>query len=235
VTAPGGSIQTDTRAIRLAPTGEFSDAQEIGNVAVTTTTSGAPVYLRDLADINRTYRTPATYLNYYSWIDAAGETHRSRAITLAIYMRSGEQVQAFGASVDDKMRLLRTLLPHDLIAARTSDQPVQVKESVGLFMRALYEAIALVVAIALIGFWEWRSALLMACSIPVTLAMTFGMCHLLGIDLQQVSIATLIIALGLLVDDPVVANDAIKRGLADGRPRLHAAWIGPTRLARAIL
>ena len=102
-------------------------------------------------------------------------------------------------------------------------------------MTSLYEAIILVVIVALVGFWEWRSALLMALSIPITLAMTFGMMRVLGIDLQQVSIATLIIALGLLVDDPVVAGDAIKRDLAAGHPSLVAAWLGPTKLATAIL
>ena len=119
--------------------------------------------------------------------------------------------------------------------ARTSDQPRQVEENVDLFMGSLYEAIALVVLVSLIGFWEWRSALLMALSIPITLAMTFGMMSVLGIDLQQVSIASLIIALGLLVDDPVVAGDAIKRELGAGHPRTIAAWLGPTKLANAIL
>src|SRR5262249_42541275 len=85
------------------------------------------------------------------------------------------------------------------------------------------------------GFWEWRLALLMALSIPITLAMTFGASFALGIELQQVSIATLIIALGLLVDDPVVAGDAIKRDLGLGHPRIIAAWLGPTKLAHAIL
>src|SRR5215472_7436234 len=75
----------------------------------------------------------------------------------------------------------------------------------------------------------------MALSIPITLAMTFGFAYMLGIDLQQVSIATLIIALGLLVDDPVVAGDAIKRDLALGHPPVVAAWLGPTKLATAIL
>ncbi len=102
-------------------------------------------------------------------------------------------------------------------------------------MKSLYEAIVLVVIVALIGFWEWRSALLMALSIPITLAMTFGMMYVLGIDLQQVSIATLIIALGLLVDDPVVAGDAIKRDLAPATSAMIAAWLGPTKLATAIL
>src|SRR3989441_9627522 len=102
-------------------------------------------------------------------------------------------------------------------------------------MNAIYEAILLVIVVALVGFWEWRSPLIMAISIPLTLAMTYGMIFMLGIDLQQVSIATLIIALGLLVDDPVVAGDAIKRELAAGHPRLVAAWLGPTKLATAIL
>ena len=102
-------------------------------------------------------------------------------------------------------------------------------------MDALYEAIALVVLVALIGFWEWRAALLMMLAIPITLSMTFGMIYLLGIDLQQVSVATLILALGLLVDDPVVAGDAIKRDLSAGDPPIQAAWWGPTKLATAIL
>jgi multidrug efflux pump subunit AcrB len=102
-------------------------------------------------------------------------------------------------------------------------------------MEALYEAIALVAIIAWIGFHEWRSAVLIALSIPMTLAMTFGMMYVLGIDVQQVSIAALIIALGLLVDDPVVAGDAIKNDLSLGQPPVIAAWLGPTKLAKPIM
>ena len=112
---------------------------------------------------------------------------------------------------------------------------MQVKEQIDLFMDALYEAIGLVVIVSLIGFWEWRSAVLMAISIPITLAMTFGFIYVLGIDIQQVSVASLIIALGLLVDDPVVAGDSIKRMLAEGQPRIVAPWLGPTKIATAIL
>ena len=90
------------------------------------------------------------------------------------------------------------------------------------------------VIVSLLGFWEWRLALIMALAIPITLAMTFGIVYMLGIDLQQISIATLIIALGLLVDVPVVAGDGIKRHLAEGFPRNIACWLGPTRLATAI-
>src|SRR5256712_12684402 len=105
-------------------------------------------------------------------------------------MRPGQQIGQFGAGVDQALDDLRPRLPEDLVIARTSDQPLQVTESVDLFMKSLYEAIVLVVLVALVGFWEWRTALLMALSIPLTLAMTFGMMDTLGIDLQQVSIAS---------------------------------------------
>ena len=75
----------------------------------------------------------------------------------------------------------------------------------------------------------------MGLAIPITLFITFGMTHTLGIDLQQVSIATLIIALGLLVDVPVVSGDAIKNQLGAGLPPLTAAWVGPTKLIVAII
>ncbi|HEY3637771.1 MAG TPA: efflux RND transporter permease subunit, partial [Rhizomicrobium sp.] len=235
ITLPGGSIDADGGRIQIDPSGKFENAPAIGNVLLRAPQGGASLYLRDLVQINRAYQAPPEYLNFYTATGKDGKPRRSRAITLAIYMRSGEQIQKFGASIDEKLKQVRAVLPADLIIARTSDQPLQVKENVDLFMTALYEAILLVVLIALIGFWEWRSALLMAVSIPITLAMAFGMAHTMQIDLQQISIASLIIALGLLVDNPVVANDAIKRGLAAGHPRMIAAWLGPTKLARAIV
>jgi multidrug efflux pump subunit AcrB len=149
-------------------------------------------------------------------------------------MRDKKQIARFGESVNLKLTELRHILPPDVILAHTSDQPLQVKENIHLFMRALVEAIILVVFVSLIGFWEWRLALIMALAIPITLAMTFGIVYMLGIDLQQVSIASLIIALGLLVDVPVVSGDGIKRHLAEGFPRMIACWLGPTKLATAI-
>jgi multidrug efflux pump subunit AcrB len=235
ITLPGGALEAGSKNIILDPSGEFATPSDIGNVIVGTSSFGAPVYLRDLVDIRSGYQSPPRYLNYYTWRDAHGQWQRTRAVTLAVQMRQGEQIGAFAQHVQEKLKETNRLLPSDLIVASTSDQPRQVKENVDLFMDALYEAIALVVIVSLIGFWEWRSAVLMAISIPITLAMTFGFAHLLGIDLQQVSIATLIIALGLLVDDPVVAGDSIKRSLADNHPPVIAAWLGPTKLAHAIL
>ena len=234
IIAPGGTVETGERRVILTPSGQFNTAGSIGDVAVSATSEGAPVYLRDLVQISRGYQAPAQYLNYYTWRDANGHWQRSRAITLAVYMRDKRQIARFGQSVNSKLSQLRQILPADLILAHTSDQPLQVKENIHLFMRALMEAIILVVLVSLIGFWEWRLALIMALAIPITLAMTFGIVNMLGIDLQQVSIATLIIALGLLVDVPVVSGDGIKRHLAEGFPRRIACWLGPTKLATAI-
>lgn len=234
IIAPAGAMESGDSRVTLIPSGKFDSAKSIGDVAVSTTAQGALVYLRDLVNINRDYQAPAQYLNYYTRLDASGHWQRSRAVTLAVYMRDRRQIARFGQSIDGKLADLRKILPADLILAHTSDQPLQVKENIHLFLRALVEAIILVVIVSLVGFWEWRLALIMALAIPITLAMTFGIAYALGIDLQQVSIATLIIALGLLVDVPVVSGDGIKRQLAEGLPRKVACWLGPTKLATAI-
>ncbi|MFN7967606.1 MAG: efflux RND transporter permease subunit [Acidobacteriota bacterium] len=234
ITLPGGSIESGNKLLRVDPSGEFTSERDIGDVLVPTA-SGHALYLRDLFDIWRSYDSPPRFLNFYSARQPDGTWRRSRAVTLAVTMRAGQQIDDFGRAVNDALDDFRGRIPADLILARTSDQPLQVAENVELFMRSLYEAVILVVIVSLIGFWEWRSAVLMSLAIPVTLCMTFGFMHLLQIDIQQVSIASLILALGLLVDDPVVAGDAIKRDLAAGHPAGIAAWLGPTKLSRAIL
>jgi multidrug efflux pump subunit AcrB len=234
ITLPGGMLEIQGKNLSIDPSGEFKSEQEIGDVLVPTA-GGTPVYLRDLVTVTRAYASPPRFLNFYTRRSSEGSWERTRAVTIAVQMRPGEKIGTFGKEVDALLADLKQRLPEDLILARTSDQPLQVRENIDLFMNSLYEAIVLVVLVSLIGFWEWRSALLMALSIPLTLAMTFGLMNLLRIDLQQVSIASLIIALGLLVDDPVVAGDSIKRELAAGHPPVVAAWLGPTKLATAIL
>ena len=229
--APAGGV-TDFggRTIAIDPSGEYASERELGQTLV-----AKGLYLRDLVEMERAYETPADTVNRLVLRDSSGNWRTGKAVTVAVTMRAGEQIGQFAASVDHSLEQLRQRLPEDLLLTRTSDQPTQVSESVSLFMRSLQEAIILVVLVAAIGFREWRSALLMALSIPITLAMTFGMMHVLRLDIQQISVASLILALGLLVDDPVVAGDAIKRDLAAGVPRGKAAWQGPTRLAKAIL
>lgn len=235
IPSTGGVLELSGRNMPVRPTGAFHNEKEIGSLVVATSSSGAPVYLRDIVDISREYESPPRFLGYITTKNKDGKFERSRAVTLAIFMRSEEKIDQFGRSVDRTLELLKNRLPDDLKIDRMSDQPEQVKDNIELFMTSLYEAIGLVILTALIGFWEWRSALLIAASIPTTLAMTFGMMGVLGLDLQQCSIAALIIALGLLVDDPVVAGDAIKRELGEGHPNSVASWLGPTKLAHAIM
>ena len=234
-TFPAGTLSAGGRDLELQQTGEFRTLDDINNVVLTQAENGTPLYLRNLAKARRGYQHPAQFLSYYTWRDPNGKWLRGRAITISAEMKKGEQIDRFGTSVQARLADIRRSLPPDLEIGTTSDQKRQVREKIDLFNRSLIEAIVLVVLISLVGFWEWRSALLMAISIPVTLAMTFGFMKLLGLDIQQMSIASLIIALGLLVDDPVVAGDAIKRELAQGKSRSVAAWLGPTKLSRAIL
>ena len=226
ITPAGGQLEAVGKNFSIDPSGEFKSEKEIGDVAIARTEQGAPVYLRDVVDVERGYDSPPRYLNFYDWRDAQGNWQRSRAITVAVQMRPGGYIGQFGEDIDAALAELRKQLPDDLIMARTSDQPRQVTENVSLFMNSLYEAIILVVIVSLIGFWDWRSALLMGLAIPITLFITFGMSHMLGIDLQQISIATLIIALGLLVDVPVVAGDAIKNSAGGGSAAAHRRVAG---------
>jgi multidrug efflux pump subunit AcrB len=234
-TIPAGVLNAGGRNVELEQSNEFRGLGDLGEIVIAEGANGTPLYLRDLGIARRAYQHPARFLAYYNYRDANGAWRRGRAVTLSVEMKKSEQIDRFAASVGERIEAVRASLPRDLIFGRTSDQRRQVREKIDLFNRSLWEAVLLVVLVSLVGFWEWRSALLMAISIPITLAMTFGFMQLLGLDIQQMSIASLIIALGLLVDDPVVAGDAIKRELAHGKPRSVAAWLGPTRLSKAIL
>jgi multidrug efflux pump subunit AcrB len=234
-TFPAGTVNTGGRDLALEQSGEFRTLADIDTAVFTTATNGTPIYLRDLGSVHRGYQHPARFLSYYTWRAPNGVWQRGRAITVSTEMKKGEQIDRFGTAVGARVEAIRQSLPSDLVIGTTSDQRRQVREKLDLFNRSLWEAVALVILVSLVGFWEWRSALLMALSIPITLALTFGVMALAGLDIQQISIASLIIALGLLVDDPVVAGDAIKRELAQGKPRSIAAWLGPDKLSKAIL
>ena len=234
-TFPAGTVNAGGRDLALEQSGEFRTLADIDTAVFTLAANGTPIYLRDIGSVHRGYQHPARFLSYYTWRAPNGDWQRGRAITLSTEMKKGEQIDRFGTAVGARVEAIRQSLPADLVIGTTSDQKRQVREKLDLFNRSLWEAVALVVLVSFVGFWEWRSALLMALSIPITLAMTFGLMELVGLDIQQMSIAALIIALGLLVDDPVVAGDAIKRELSQGKPRSIAAWLGPDKLSKAIL
>jgi len=230
---PGGAIATGKQNVLVDPESSVSSVDELLATVIATSKEGRPIHLRDVADVQRTYETPVSDGSFLH-VKHAGRWQRTRSIAIAVQLRSGVQATKVGEKLDEVVARAQRALPRDLVVEKTSDQPELVRHKIGDFLRALAEAVAIVIAMALL-FMERRSALLVAASIPLTLAMTFGFMDLLHLDLQQVSIAALIIALGLLVDDPVIASDAINREIAHGTPRQRAAWLGPTKLAKAIL
>ncbi|MCL4199448.1 MAG: efflux RND transporter permease subunit [Phycisphaerales bacterium] len=253
INVPGGQIELPDQNVVVRPTGEYALASEIGDTVMAVSSEGYALYLRDLVEVSRGYEDPTNVMNFRSVkvprgdhaavLHGSGEDEETvpdeydlqtcRAITLSVRQVKGTSIADYDRDVTAAVNDLKALLPADLRVERTSNEPEEVRHKIVNFNRCLLEAIVIVVLVSLV-FMEWRSALLVAIAIPVTVAMTLGMSQTLGIDLQQVSIAALIIALGLLVDAPVVAADAINRELANGHPRHMAAWLGPKRLAHAV-
>jgi multidrug efflux pump subunit AcrB len=257
INIPGGQVELPDQNVVVRPTGEYTSAAEIGNTVLALSDKGYPLYLRDLVEVTRGYEDPADVLNFRTIKVAPGrasgedggsaglashaehevpeeyELQTGRAITISVRQVKGTHIHDYDRDVTAAIEEMKLQLPQDLRLERTSNEPAEVHHKISSFNRCLIEAIVIVVLVSML-FMEWRSALLVAVCIPITVAMTLGMARFIGIDLQQVSIAALIIALGMLVDAPVVAADAINRELAHGRPRSVAAWLGPRRLARAV-
>ena len=230
----GGEINASTRT-EVVPQEALHSISDLKMLPLPPGKGGVVAHLKDVVDVEKSYQAPPTFLNSLTYRDSSGKWQQGRAITITANMRPGRQIADFAKAVNAKLDVVEKLVPRDLVIRRTSDQPRQVRENITLFTTSLWEAVALVVLVSLIGFWNWRSAAMMAASIPVTLALTLGLMAAAKVSLQQVAIASLIIALGLLIDDPVVAGDAIQRELACDIPPGTAAWLGPTRLSRAIL
>lgn len=246
INMPGGTVELPDQRVVVRPTGEYVSASEIGDTVLSVSDAGYALYLRDLVEVTQGYVDPPDVLNYRTVkVARAGATpgealgaegadiQTGRAITLSVRQVKGTHIAEYDRDISLALDDLRLRLPPDLRVERTSNEPQKVSDKIHGFNQNLIEAIVIVVIVSLV-FMEWRSALLVAVAIPITIAMTLGLSQLVGIDLQQVSIAALIIALGLLVDAPVVAADAINRELASGHPRPIASWLGPKHLAHAV-
>lgn len=160
-----------------------------------------------------------------------GPLKPSSSVLVAVEMKAGNIIRDF--KTDVLAQIEKTKLLEGVRVITVSDQPAATAHRIGEFLRCFIEAVIVVVLVALL-LMDWRTALVVAVAIPLTIAMTIGGMAALDVPLQQISIAALIISLGMLVDDPVVASDGINRELADGQPRGIAAWLGPFKLRRAI-
>lgn len=155
----------------------------------------------------------------------------STSILIGVEMKAGNIIKDFKSNVLSAIDRIR--LEPDTQILTVSDQPAATAHRISEFLRCFIEAVIVVVLVALL-LMDWRTALVVAIAIPLTIAMTLMGMAALAVPLQQISIAALIISLGMLVDDPVVASDGINRELAEGQPRSTAAWLGPYKLRRAI-
>ena len=160
-----------------------------------------------------------------------GPLKPAASVLIGVEMKAENIIHDFKDAVLAKIDSIKP--PGGISVIAVSDQPAATAHRIGEFLRCFIEAVIVVVLVALL-LMDWRTALVVAVAIPLTIAMTLGGMAALGVPLQQISIAALIISLGMLVDDPVVASDGINRELADGQPRATAAWLGPFKLRRAI-
>ena len=232
---PGGTFRAEGQNFPVQLSGEFENEDAMLGTIVSTTDNGAPLYLRDLFEARRGYQNPIPYsVNVLHQAEQDGKLEEFRSVLLAVEMKEGNIISQFNAAVNEVLDQVRSRLPEGMSVLTISDQPEAVAHRIHHFMRCFIEAVVVVVLVALL-LMDWRAAFVVATAIPLTVAMTFGGMALLGVPLHQISIASLIIALGMLVDDPVVASDAINRELAHGQPRGIAAWLGPHKLRRAIM
>ena len=227
---PGGTMRTEGRNFPVQLSGEYKTEQDMLGTVVGMSRAGAPVYLRDAFEVRRMYESPISYK-----VDVLGRTSENgpldtrRAVMVAVEMRDGKIIRHFNEDVMKVVETMKARMPEGLEFRVLSDQPTAVEHRIHHFVRCFIEAVVIVIIVGLF-LMDWRSALVLATAVPLTVAMTLIGMQLLHIPLQQISIASLIIALGMLVDVPVVASDGINRELHRGEPRLRAAWLGPLHL-----
>ncbi|MBM3859624.1 MAG: efflux RND transporter permease subunit [Verrucomicrobia bacterium] len=232
---PGGILRGEGHNFLVQLSGEFKNEQELEGAIVGGSADGGAVYLRDIFEVRRSYETPISYNVEILSRDGPGrELARRRSTLVAVEMKDGQIIAGFQEECRRALERFQARLPEGVEILTVSDQPKSVRHRIDHFLRCFIEAVVAVVIVA-VFLMDLRSALVVALAIPLTVSFTFGGMHLLGVPLHQISIAALIIALGMLVDDPVVASDAINRELAAGQPRARAAWEGPFKLRHAIL
>ncbi len=206
-----GVVEAGPERIALRVSGQFTSEDSLKSINLRINNRFFP--LTDIATIKRGYVDPPSSLFRFK-----GEP----AIGLAIGMKAGSNLLEFGEKLDAQMKRVVSDLPIGVDVARVSDQPKVVDEAVSGFTRALFEAIVIVLAISFISL-GMRAGMVVAISIPLVLAITFVFMEYSGISLQRISLGALIIALGLLVDDAMIAVEMMVSRLEAGDTLRKAA------------
>jgi multidrug efflux pump subunit AcrB len=212
--APSGVVQGDGERVSVRVGGQFASEANLREVNLRV--NNRFFRLSDIATITRGYEDPPSALFRFN-----GEP----AIGLAIGMKQGSNLLEFGAAVEKKIAQLSNELPVGVDVHLVSDQPKVVEEAVSGFTRALFEAVAIVLIVSFVSL-GLRAGLVVALSIPLTLGITFVFMYYDDISLQRVSLGALIIALGLLVDDAMIAVEMMVARLEAGDSlRMAATYV----------
>ena len=220
---PAGTFETPTDRLLVRPTGELSSVEAVKNVLIYA--NGRSFRVGDVAQVTRGFVSPPTFKMRFDGKEALG---------LAISMKKGGDVIRLGEALSGLMAQVKTELPVGITVSPVSDQPRVVKNSINEFMHSLIEAVVIVLAVSFISL-GMRTGVVVALSIPLVLAMTFLAMYFANIDLQRISLGSPIIALGLLVDDAIIAVEMMALKLEQGWTRLHAATFAYTHTAFPML
>lgn len=206
-----GSIDTGSRSVRISVDGGFSAAEDIRELRLN---SGNQVTrLGDIATVTEGLEDPYQRKFRFNGKDS---------VQVGVVMAKGFKVTDVGDAVEETLERFGATLPIGLEVSQISNQPEVVREAIGEFMKALGEALLIVLVVSFVSI-GWRSGLVIAIAIPLVLAATFAVMYELGLDLQRISLGALIIALGLLVDDAMIVVEMMERKLEEGLEKLDAA------------
>lgn len=220
---PSGVIQTQDERVLVQVSGKLLSEQDFLNVNFAI--GNRMLRLSDIATVSRGYVDPPQPLF---------RVNGKNAIGLAISMRSSGDILALDDNLKEAMRHITSTLPIGLETHLVADQPKVVHHAVHEFMKALWEAIAIVLGISFFSLGV-RAGMVVTLSIPLVLAIAFVMMDILDIDLQRISLGALIIALGLLVDDAMITIESMLTKLEHGWDTLRAATFAYTTTAFPML
>ncbi|QXI43533.1 efflux RND transporter permease subunit [Pseudomonas wayambapalatensis] len=220
---PAGVIEAGPERISVRTTGQFASEKDLQ--VVNLRINDRFFRLADIADIERGFQDPPAPMFRYNGQSAIG---------LAIGMKKGGNIQEFGKALRDKMDSITVELPVGVGVHTVSNQAVVVEDAVGGFTSALFEAVIIVLVVSFISLGI-RAGLVVACSIPLVLAMVFVFMEYSGITMQRISLGALIIALGLLVDDAMITVEMMVTRLEMGESKNDAATYAYTSTAFPML
>ncbi len=208
---PASWFETGSDRVQMRVTGQFDSVEDIAAFPIRA--GDRTVRLGDIAQVRRGFADPASPKMRFMGEDAIG---------IAVAMKNGGDILKLGKALDDEFARLQETLPAGMELRKVSDQPHAVKDSVGEFVKVLTEAVVIVLLVSFFSL-GWRTGLVVAVSIPLVLAMTFFVMHQFDIGLHKISLGALVLALGLLVDDAIIAVEMMATKMEQGYDRLRAA------------